>query len=136
MKRFTAVATARHCTLSSVKPMQSAICLPIHSREGTLQAWLSSLVFRRCLVRISGGSLVALTESSRDFPQSLQINSGLVLRLCLFRFLSLRFQRMLRWFPRLQVATACFSCSPPDLNFLDPYFMFMLSLFHIYVHAL
>jgi len=34
-------------------------------------------------------------------------------------------KRMLRWFPRLQVATACFSCSPPDLNFLDPYFIFM-----------
>ena len=32
---------------------------------------------------------------------------------------------MLRWFPRFQVATACFSCSPPDLNFLDPYFKFM-----------
>jgi hypothetical protein len=32
---------------------------------------------------------------------------------------------MLRWFPRLQVATACFSCSPPDLSFLDPYFIFM-----------
>jgi hypothetical protein len=32
---------------------------------------------------------------------------------------------MLRWFPTLQVATACFSCSPPDLNFLDPYFTFM-----------
>jgi hypothetical protein len=35
------------------------------------------------------------------------------------------YKRMLGWFPRLQVATACFSCSPPDLNFLDPYFMFM-----------
>jgi len=35
------------------------------------------------------------------------------------------YERMLRWFPRLQVATACFSCSPPDLNFLDPYFTFM-----------
>ena len=34
------------------------------------------------------------------------------------------YKRMLRWFPRLQVATACFSCSPPDLNFLDPYFVF------------
>jgi hypothetical protein len=32
---------------------------------------------------------------------------------------------MLRWFPRLQVATACFSCSPPHLNFLDPYYIFM-----------
>jgi len=35
------------------------------------------------------------------------------------------YKRMLRWFPRLQVATACFSCSPPDLNFLDPYFILM-----------
>ena len=32
---------------------------------------------------------------------------------------------MLRWFPRHQVATACFSCSPPDLNFLVTYFIFM-----------
>jgi len=35
------------------------------------------------------------------------------------------YKGMLRWFPRLQVATACFSCSPPELNFLDPYFIFM-----------
>ena len=35
------------------------------------------------------------------------------------------YKRMLTWFPRLQVATACFSCNPPDLNFLDPYFIFM-----------
>ena len=32
---------------------------------------------------------------------------------------------MLKWFPRLQVAAACFSCSPPNLNLLDPYFIFM-----------
>ena len=30
------------------------------------------------------------------------------------------YKRMLRWFPWLQVNTACFLCSPPDLNFLDP----------------
>jgi hypothetical protein len=33
--------------------------------------------------------------------------------------------RMLRWFPRRDVASACCSCSPPELNFLDPYFIFM-----------
>ena len=44
------------------------------------------------------------------------------------------YKRMLRWFPRLQVATACFSCSPPNLNFLDPYFAFMLSLIFMYMH--
>jgi hypothetical protein len=36
------------------------------------------------------------------------------------------YKRMLRLFPRLQVATACFLCSPPpSLNFFDPYFLFM-----------
>jgi len=35
------------------------------------------------------------------------------------------YKQMLRWFPRFQVATASFSCSPPDLNLVDPYFIFM-----------
>ena len=26
------------------------------------------------------------------------------------------YKQMLRWLPRFQVATTCFSCSPPDLN--------------------
>ena len=33
-------------------------------------------------------------------------------------------KQMLRWFPRFQVATTCFSCSPPDLNSLVTNFMF------------
>jgi len=32
------------------------------------------------------------------------------------------YKRMLRWFPSFQVATTCFSCSPPDLNFLVIFF--------------
>jgi hypothetical protein len=40
------------------------------------------------------------------------------------------YKRMLRWFPRLQVATACFLCSPPDINLLDPYFVFMYMQFN------
>ena len=45
------------------------------------------------------------------------------------------YKQTLRWFPTFQVAATCFSCSPPDLNLLDSHFIFMLSLFHIYVHA-
>jgi len=30
---------------------------------------------------------------------------------------------MLRWFPSFQVATTCFSCSPPDLNLLETNFV-------------
>ena len=38
------------------------------------------------------------------------------------------YKRMLRWFPSFQVATTCFSCSPPDLNFL-------VTFFYICVHV-
>ena len=36
------------------------------------------------------------------------------------------YKQILRRFPRFQVATICFSCSPPDLNLLDTYFIFCL----------
>ena len=56
-------------------------------------------------------------------------NNGLVVY---FNCLRLIFQCLLvslcpkanaEMFPILQDATARFSCSPPDLNFLDPYFI-------------
>jgi len=36
------------------------------------------------------------------------------------------YKQMLRWFPAFQVATTCFSCSPPDLNLVVTNFMFCL----------
>ena len=36
------------------------------------------------------------------------------------------YKQMLRWFPRFQVATTCFSCSPPNLNLVVTNFMFCL----------
>ena len=36
------------------------------------------------------------------------------------------YKQMLRWFQRFQVATICFSCSPPDLNLLVNNSMFCL----------
>jgi len=33
---------------------------------------------------------------------------------------------MLRWFPTFQVATTCFSCSPPDLTLLVTNFIFCM----------
>ena len=44
-------------------------------------------------------------------------------------------KQRLRWFPRIQDATACFSCSPPDLNFVDPYFIFMYRHYNHYRRA-
>ena len=36
------------------------------------------------------------------------------------------YKQMLRCFPRFQVATTCFSCSPPDLNLLVTNFVFCI----------
>ena len=36
------------------------------------------------------------------------------------------YKQMLRWFPIFQVATTCFSCSPPDLNVLVTNFIFCI----------
>ena len=36
------------------------------------------------------------------------------------------YKQMLRWFPRFQVATTCFSCSPPELNLVVTNFMFFI----------
>jgi len=36
------------------------------------------------------------------------------------------YKEMLRWSPRFQVATTCFSCSPPDLNLLVTNFIFCI----------
>jgi len=39
-------------------------------------------------------------------------------------------KQMLRWFPRFQVATTCFSCSPLDLNILVTNFIFCIHHCH------
>ena len=36
------------------------------------------------------------------------------------------YKQMLRWFPRFEVATTCFSRSPPDLNLVVTNLMFCL----------
>jgi hypothetical protein len=76
-------------------------------------------------------TLVAGLLARSQCPEG-QANGHLVTGFSLFPFV---YKRMLRWFPRLQVATACFSYRPPYLNYLDPYFIFMLSVFQFYVHA-
>ena len=36
------------------------------------------------------------------------------------------YKQKLRWFPGFEVATTCFSCSPPDLNLLVTNFIFCI----------
>ena len=37
-------------------------------------------------------------------------------------------KQMLRWFPTFQVATTCFSCTPPELNLLVTNFIFCIHI--------
>jgi len=61
--------------------------------------------------------LLARSQCSEG-PATGHLDTGLSWFPCVYK-------QMLRWFPRLQVATTCFSYSPPDLNLIDPYFIFM-----------
>ena len=42
-----------------------------------------------------------------------------------FSWFPCAYKQMLRWFPRFQVATTCFSISPPELNLLVTKLMFV-----------
>jgi len=39
------------------------------------------------------------------------------------------YKRMLRWFPSFKVATTCYSCRLPDLNFLVTFFFFFIFVY-------
>ena len=98
-------------------------CFPLSLFLTLLSSKLNDLLLRiSFMLEVTGSNLLWNIDSSElGFTWhyfSLQINNTMP---CVYK-------RMLGWFPRLQFATVCFLCSPPDLNFLDPYFIFM------YVH--
>jgi len=57
-----------------------------------------------------------------EVPATGQLDTG-------FSWFHSMYKRMLRWSPSFKVATTCFSCSSPNLNFLVSIF------FHICVHV-
>ena len=52
--------------------------------------------------------LLAISQYSEG-PATGHLDTGFSCFPCVYK-------QMLRWFPRFQAATTCFSCSPPDLN--------------------
>ena len=62
--------------------------------------------------------LLARSQYSED-PATGHLDTG-------FSWFPCVYKQMLRWFPRFQVATTCFSCSPPDLNLVVNNFMFCI----------
>jgi hypothetical protein len=77
-------------------------------------------VFVVCLMCIAVFTLDAeLLASSQysEVPATGHLEAG-------FSWFPFAYKQMLRWFPTSQVATTCFSCSPPDLNLLVTNFIF------------
>ena len=62
--------------------------------------------------------LLAISQYSEG-PATGHLDTGVSWFPCVYK-------QMLRSFPRFQVATTCFSCSPPDLNLLVTNFMFCI----------
>ena len=87
-----------------------------------LYVLLSSYVYLLYYVCIAvftlDAGLLATTQYSES-PVTDHLNTGF----SLFPFV---YKQMLRWFPIFQVATTCFSCSPPNLNLLVTNFIFCI----------
>jgi len=64
--------------------------------------------------------LLARSQYSQD-PATGHLNTG-------FSWFPCAQKQMLRWFPRFQVATTYFSCSPPELNLLVTNFIFSINV--------
>jgi hypothetical protein len=75
-----------------------------------LLSYVYLLYYVRIAVAALDAGLLARSQYSEG-PGTGHLDTG-------FSWFPCVYKRMLRWFPRFQVATTCtcFSCSPPDLN--------------------
>ena len=69
----------------------------------------------RCRTAGLYAGLLAIRQYSEG-PTTSHLDAG-------FSWFPCVYKQMLRWFPRFQVATTCFSCNPPDLNSVITNFM-------------
>ena len=86
-----------------------------------LMHYLSSVYFVNQNLHVSSKFLAHRQEARSQYsegPATGHLDTG-------FSWFPCVYNQTLRRFPTFQVATTCFLCSPPDLNFLDPYFIFM-----------
>ena len=78
--------------------------------------WMGGCLESRCVGRVYGADGAVRLTVARHHSH---LDTG-------FSWFPCAQKQMLRWFPRFQVTTTCFSCSPPDLNLVVTNFMFCL----------
>jgi len=82
-----------------------------------LLSYVYLLYYVRIFFPLNPGLLA--TGQNSEVPATGHLDTG-------FSWFPCAEKQMLRWFPRFHVATACFSCSPPDLNLVVNNFIFCI----------
>ena len=67
------------------------------------------LLYYVCIAVITLDAGLLATSQYSEGPATGHLDTG-------FSWFPSAYKQMLRWFPRFQVTTTCFSCSPSDLN--------------------
>jgi len=105
------------CSCLSYIVVSSFMCIVV-----VLFVLLSSYVYLLYYVRMAvfnlDAGLLARSQYSEG-PATGHLDTG-------FSWFSTVYKQMLRWFPTFQVATTCFSCSPPNLYLLVTNFIFRI----------
>jgi hypothetical protein len=97
---------------TTIHRTSSLVTTPTNPSQLTLK--LNTLMCIFCTMCIAVLTLdVGLLSRSQypEGPATGHLDTGFSLFPCVYK-------RMLRWFPSVQVATTCLSCSPPDLKLL------------------
>ena len=73
------------------------------------------LLYYVCIAVLTLDAGLLARSQYPEGPATGHLNTG-------FSWFPCVYKQMLRWFPSFQVATTCFSCSPPDFNFQSLFF--------------
>ena len=96
--------------------VSSLVCIVVVVLCVLLSSCVYSLQYMCIAVFTLDAGLLAISQYSEG-PATGHLDTG-------FSWFPCVYKQMLRWFPRFQVATTCFSCSPPDLNLFVTNFIF------------
>ena len=114
------LTVSRHFPFASWDFLQiSASCYA--SRENGLNSTAANLTCHGTAANdwLQQCAAVAVTVGPQPCPATGHLDTSFSRFPCVYK-------QMLRWFPRFQVATTCFSCSPPDLDLLVTNFIFCI----------
>ena len=104
--------------MSCVYCCSCLVCIVVVVLCVLLSSYMYLLYYVCIAVFTLDAGLLARSQYSEG-PATGQLDTG-------FSWFPCVYKQMLRWFPKFQAATTCFSCSPRDLNLLVTNFIFCI----------